>query len=387
LSEILSSNLRKINQENNTNKYFKHRGRIMMINLTQQQEQNFYNRALELIPRLRFIEGRLNPELPGLGRDVNKLVSDVSRALRGVATHSEFIHGRGDRTGGSVLPNAVTNGNISSELANILTDLYVASRITRRSMRSSDIGGARQRVLAILDHRTPSHAFFQPVASSSYQAQQPQYQRGGEADQRNPAVIGASRQGDGFRATNEALRRHRAGESFFDPRPGRQSQEATSQRHFQPVASSSYQAQQQPQYQRGQEPHYPSHSHSHSNQVLSEEFDGNLSMGTLEQRVHLLRAHTSAGQEPHPRQREVDNNNIVNQRLNELNAPQNTTRGTQTGTRHTGSTSIELPGGAIVSSSRLSRGNTDTVTGRELDRLLFNRTPSPEQQISFGRRR
>jgi hypothetical protein len=61
----------------------------MMIDLTPQEEENFYNRALELAPRLRSIQGRLDPQRrsliagQGLGRDVNTLVSNVSRAIWG----------------------------------------------------------------------------------------------------------------------------------------------------------------------------------------------------------------------------------------------------------------------------------------------------------------
>jgi hypothetical protein len=182
----------------------------------------------------------------------------------GVATHSEFIHGRPDRAGGSVLPNAVTNGNISKELADILTDLYVASRGTRSSLRTSSVEEARQRVLAILDHHAQSHAYFQPVVSSSSQGQQPQYQR-------------------------------------------------------------------------GQEPHHPRHSHSRLDRVLGEELNNNLSRQTLEERVGVLN-------------------------------------------------SFAVPGGVVYSSSRPSRGNIDTLAGRHLEDL-FNRTPSPEgNRNSVGRR-
>jgi hypothetical protein len=163
------------------------------------------------------------------------------------------------------------------------------------------------------------------------------YQRSGEADQQSQPVIGASRR---EMQADAALRMHHAGASFFDSRPGRQSQT-----HFQ-VTSSSSQTH-QPQHQRSQEPYNQSHSYSRSAQVLEEELNDNLSPETLQQRVALLNRHYGSSQSNHQ-------------------------------------ISFVLPGGAVISSSRASQGNTETRVGQHLQSLRDG-SPSPEQ-YSIGRK-
>jgi hypothetical protein len=297
-----------------------------MRTLTEEQEQSYTDQTLRLIRKLRSAPALLShsPETERFKAEVDSLVRCVNREIGGVTNLSQFIHGVANKSKPSDLPNAIGNGNISSQLAIMLKDLYIISRIHGRV---SKMDGARQRLFAILDEHEARRFVHDPsrgvdlegqtTYSIAYpQAQQPRYQRGGE-----------------------------------EPYQSRHFSERTEHQRARRIAH--HRADQEQRARQGMEPD----SDDELLGVFSEGFDS-------------------------WRERQRDPAASVTESQRQLhrlsNVPQNTTRGTQTGTRQTGSTSFALPGGAVVSSSRPSRGNTVTLANRHLEDLLA-RSPSPEQ--------